>query len=192
MGDRPSGQDLQTVQDQFALAAEPYLSSPLSWFAWALVLPVGALVTDSALSTHGVVGAFLVWFVVVLVGGGIEGVGIRRGRKQFGTTALGGWVMRAQGNLSLVAVLLSAALLVSGSGRLVPGVWLLLLGHSFFSLGSLAFPPFRSYGSWYQLAGALALFPALVDPLLVFAGATFVGNLGVAVALWRGSEAGSF
>jgi hypothetical protein len=76
-------------------------------------------------------------------------------------------------------------LIFQGSPMLVPGVWLLLLGHSFFSLGGLAFPPFRSYAIGYQVAGALALWPMLVDPLWVFAAATLVGNLGIAVVLWR-------
>jgi hypothetical protein len=181
----PSGLDLQVVQDHFAAAAAPYLAFPWSWLTWSVLLPAGALLTRTMEHWHGRVGVLVLWFVVVLLGGLVEGVGISRGRRRFGGSALGSWVMRAQGNLSLVAVLISTALIFQGSPMLVPGVWLLLLGHSFFSLGGLAFPPFRSYAIGYQVAGALALWPMLVDPLWVFAAATLVGNLGIAVVLWR-------
>jgi len=99
-------------------------------------------------------------------------------------TALAGWALNIQGNLSLVAVALSLAALVAGQGRLLPGIWLLLLGHSFFLMGSLAFPPFRACGLIYQLGGVVALWPAL-DPLIVFAAATCAGNLWMAWSVWR-------
>jgi len=101
-----------------------------------------------------------------------------------GAGALAGWALNVQGNLSLVAVALSLAMLLVGQGRLLPGIWLLLLGHSFFVLGSLAFPPFRACGLIYQLGGVVALWPSL-DPLLVFAAATAAGNLWMAWSVWR-------
>jgi hypothetical protein len=181
----PSGLDLQIVQDQFAAAAAPYLAFPWSWLGWSLLLPTGAILTPTVEHWQGRLGVLALWFGVVLLGGLVEGIGISRGRRRFGGSALGSWVMRAQGNLSLVAVLVSTALVFQGSPTLVPGVWLLLLGHSFFSLGGLAFPPFRAYAIGYQVAGGLALWPMLADPLWVFAVATFFGNIGIAIVLWR-------
>src|SRR4029079_1205134 len=105
--------------------------------------------------------------------------GVRRGSRRHRRTPLAGWALSIQGNLSLVAVALSGAALLVGQGRLLPGIWLLILGHSFFLLGRLSFPPFRGYGVIYQVAGALALWPAL-DGLLVFAVATAIGNLWMA------------
>ncbi|MBZ0113111.1 MAG: hypothetical protein K8J08_11660 [Thermoanaerobaculia bacterium] len=181
----PSGLDLQIVQDHFAAAAEPYLAFPWSWLAWSVLLPMGALLTRPVERWRGHFGVLALWFCVVLLGGLVEGLGISRGRRRFGGSALGSWVMRAQGNLSLVAVMVSAAIVFQGFPMLLPGVWLLLLGHSFFALGGLAFPPFRAYAIGYQVAGALALWPMLVDPLWVFAAATFIGNLGIAIVLFR-------
>ncbi len=185
MGSENRGLDLLRVQDEFAAAAEPYLQFPWSWLTWGLLLPIAALATRGVAEGFPVGSVFVLWFGVVLVGGLVEGVGIHFGRRRFGTSALAGWVMRAQGNLSLVAVLLTVALLVARAPSYIPGVWLLLLGHSFYSLGSLGFPPFRRFGLTYQGAGALALWPMLVDPMLLFALATGFCNLGIAFALWR-------
>lgn len=169
--------DLMAVEELFAEAAEPYLASPWTWLAWSLLLPVAALSTPGAMATGGWPGVLALWSGTILLGGAIEVVGIWRHRDRGRASSLGRWVLRAQGNLSLAALLLSAALLVAGQANAVPGLWLLLLGHSFFTVGGLGFPPFRPYGVILQLGGAVALWPRGVDPLVVFAGTTFVANL---------------
>jgi hypothetical protein len=92
--------------------------------------------------------------------------------------------MTLQGNLSLVAVALSIALVAAEEARLLPGLWLLLLGHSLFTLGGLAFPPQRTAGVVYQVGGAAALLPGLPE-LLLFAAATALGNLWIAIGVVR-------
>jgi hypothetical protein len=179
------GDDLERARDLFAAASRPFLSSPATWLGWAVVLPAAALTTRPVLAALGPGGVLALWSVGILLGGAVELVGMRRGGRRHARTALAGWALSVQGNLSLVAVGLSLALLVGGLGRLLPGVWLLLLGHSFFLLGSLAFPPFRACGLIYQLGGALALLPVGIDPLLVFALATASGNLWMAWSVWR-------
>ena len=94
------------------------------------------------------------------------------------------WVLRMQGNTSLLAVALSALLLWLDAAWALPGVWLLLLGHSFYLLGGLALPAFRGCGLLYQAAGLVALWPGGWG-LEAFAGAMLVGNLGLAWAVWR-------
>lgn len=97
-------------------------------------------------------------------------------------------MLRLQGNLSFVALLLSAVLLWQDLAWVLPAVWLLLLGHSFYMLGGFAFEPFRLAGLVYQLGGLLALWPMLLgnnSPLVVFAGATFLGNLWIGLGVWR-------
>jgi hypothetical protein len=180
-----AGDDLERARDLFAAASRPFLVSAWTWLGWALLLPLSALATRPVLAAFGAAGVLALWSLAILVGGAVELLGMRRGSRRHRRTALAGWALSVQGNLSLVAVALSLALLVGGLGRLLPGVWLLLLGHSFFLLGSLAFPPFRGYGLVYQLGGALALLPVGVDPLIVFALATFTGNLWMAWAVWR-------
>lgn len=104
------------------------------------------------------------------------------------SSSVANWVLRAQGNLSLVAVLVSGALILQASAWLLPGVWLLLLGHSLFTLGGLAARSLRTAGLIYQAGGVLAIWPHGLG-LEVFAVATLVGNLWVAVSIWRaGSE----
>jgi hypothetical protein len=66
----------------------------------------------------------------------------------------------------------------------LPGLWLLLLGHSLYLLRGLAFPPMRTCGVLFQAGGLAALWPSF-DPLLVFALATAVGNLWMAIQVWR-------
>jgi hypothetical protein len=100
-------------------------------------------------------------------------------------TALAGWVLRAQGNLSLVAVALSLFLVASGTAWALPGLWLLLIGHSMVTLGGLSFAPLRPVGLFYQVAGAVALIPQ-ARPLWLFAAVTGAANLWVAWALYRG------
>jgi len=123
---------------------------------------------------------------VILLGGMVEIVGIRRhGREQTGST-LAAWVLRLQGNLSFVAIALSALLVWQDLAWVLPGLWLLLLGHSFYMLGGLAFPPFRTCGLLYQLGGLIALWPD-GNPLLAFAAATAVGNLWMGIGILRES-----
>ncbi len=102
-------------------------------------------------------------------------------------TTLATWVLRSQANLSFVAVVLSALLIWWGHFGALPGLWLLVLGHSFLVLGGLAFGPFRKAGWIYQLAGLGALWPAQ-NGLVWFAVATGLGNLllGLAVRSTRG------
>ena len=92
--------------------------------------------------------------------------------------------MRAQGNLSLVAVALSALLLWIDGARFLPGLWLLLLGHNFFALGGLAFPPMRLAGIFYQAGGLAALVPGSC-PLWAMAAATALGNLWIGLGIVR-------
>jgi hypothetical protein len=181
--------DLERARDLFATASRPFLASPLPWLGWSVLLPAAALATRRVLAIAGPAGALALWSVTILLGGAIELFGIRRGRRRHAGTPLAGWVLSLQGNLSLVAILLSAALLWADLGRLLPGLWLLLLGHSFFLLGGLAFPPFRLYGLLYQAGGAVALWPRGIDPYVVLAAVTAVGNLWLAWAVARAREA---
>lgn len=181
----PDTEDLHRVRELFAQAARPFVSFPWSWVAWALVLPGAALLTRPVAESHGPAGVLLLWSGAVLAGGLVEGLGIRRGQGRHGRSSLGRWVLRIQGNLSLVALLLSMAAVVAGEATFLPGIWLLLLGHSFYVVGGLAFPPFRRLGLAWQVAGAFALWPGLADPLVVLAGVTFFGNLWMAGSVWR-------
>ncbi len=127
------------------------------------------------------------WSAVILLGGAVEVAMIRRsGRKEMGST-LAAWVLRLQGNLSFVALALSALLVWQDLAWVLPGLWLLLLGHSFYMLGGLAFPPFRACGLIYQLGGVIALWPG-GNPLLAFAAATAVGNLWMGIGVWRENQ----
>ncbi|MGH7486449.1 MAG: hypothetical protein ACREMY_12755 [bacterium] len=97
-------------------------------------------------------------------------------------------MLRLQGNLSFVALALSAVLVWQDLAWVLPGLWLLLLGHSFYMLGGFAFEPFRVAGLVYQLGGVLALWPGLLgrdSPLEVFAVATALGNVWIGVGVWR-------
>ncbi len=129
---------------------------------------------------------------MILLGGMVEIVGIRRNAKRFdqettGST-LAAWVLRLQGNLSFVAIALSALLVWQDLTWVLPGLWLLLLGHSFYMLGGLAFPPFRTCGLLYQLGGLVALWPE-GNPLLAFAAATAAGNLWMGIGILRATRA---
>jgi hypothetical protein len=181
----PASDDLQRARDLFATASRPFLVSPWPWLSWAVLLPAAALGTTPVLAAFGPAGALALWSLTILLGGAVELGGIRRGGRVHGRTPLSGWALSIQGNLSLVALVLSLALLWAEQGKLLPGLWLLLLGHSFFLMGSLAFPPFRLYGVVYQLGGALALWPAGIDPFVVFAATTAAGNLWMAWSVWR-------
>ena len=181
-----AGQDrsLETVQRYFEAAAEPYLASPWSWLAWSLILPAAALLTPYFLETWKWLGVLLLWSAAVILGGAIEAFQIMKGRRKGGTTALATWVLRAQGNLSLVALLLSIVALWQGLAWTLPGLWLLLLGHSLFTLGGLASSAMRTAGRLYQLGGLLALLPH-GQGLACFTAATFLGNLWIGASIWR-------
>lgn len=175
--------DLERVQRHFASARQAYLVSPVPWLAWAVVLPVAALITPMAGSRWDGAGVLFLWSSAILLGGLVEVAFILRRRSQ-GATRLGGWVMQLQGNQSLVGLVLSAFLVWQGLTVALPALWLLLVGHSFFLLGGLAFQPMRRVGILYQLGGAAALWTP-GRPLLVFAVVSAIGNLAIAVALWR-------
>lgn len=185
--DDPLAEDgLEVVRDHFEEASRPFLSQPWSWLAWALILPSAALATPEVMRLAGGLGILALWSVAVLIGGAIEGVQILRGRRRSRaeSSSLAAWVLRAQGNLSLVAVFVSLALLLQNLPWLLPGLWLLMLGHSLFSLGGLASPALRTAGLIYQAGGVLAIWPH-GEALTIFAVATFVGNLWVAGSIWR-------
>lgn len=181
--------DLATVRALFAAASRPYLSSPWPWFAWALLLPGAALATATALREGGAPAVLGLWSGTILFGGAAEMLFVYRSRRRVGRgSPLSSWAMTLQGNLSLVAVALSIALVVAGRGDLLPGLWLLVLGHSLFTLGSLAFRPQRTAGIVYQLGGAAALVPG-VPALELFAAATALANLWIAIGVVRRDRA---
>lgn len=168
----------------FERASRAYLASPVPWIGWALILPAAALLTvpaGRALGAGGVVG---LWSAAILLGGGVEAVALVRARRRRSPGVLGGWAMAVQGNLSLVALALSLALWAAGAVHLLPALWLLVLGHSFFALGGLSLRELRRAGVLYQLGGLAALFPR-VPALEVLAVVTLLGNLWVAVGIWR-------
>jgi len=174
--------DLATARELFGRAGRTYLSSPLPWIVWAGALPAAALLTPAALAYGGAPAVLLLWSVAILVGGAVEGAFILRQRRRMASSGLGSWAMGGQGNLSLAALVLSAALLWRELPQLLPGLWLLLLGHSLFLVGGLAFRPLRTAGLIYQLGGVVALaWPPLA--LEAFAAATAAGNLWVAWGL---------
>jgi hypothetical protein len=172
------------VRRAFRDAASPYLSAPLPWFAWGCILPAAALLTPLALETAREAGVTILWSVAILIGGAIEGLAILRRQRRRGRSSLGAWAMRAQGNLSLVAVALSGLLLWIEGARFLPGLWLLLLGHNFFALGGLAFPPMRIAGFLYQAGGVAALVPGS-QPLWAMAAATALGNFWIGWGIVR-------
>jgi hypothetical protein len=180
---RTGTDDLESVRDCFRSASRPLLSSPWSWLGWAVLLPAAALATPFALRRFGFSGVLFTWSAVILLEGAVEILNIRRGQ-QSGRSTLAAWVLPLQGNLSIVALLLSALLIWQDVAWALPGLWLLLLGHSFYMLGGFAFEPFRVCGLVYQVGGVLALWPR-GSPLVVFAVATAIGNLWIAIGVWR-------
>ena len=172
------------VERAFTRAAKPYLSTPWSWFAWALILPAAALATPTAIILGGPLAVAILWTVAIVVGGTVEGTFLFRNRSRTRRSRWSAWAMRLQGNLSLVAVALSAVFLWIDASELLPALWLLLLGHSFFALGGLAFSPMRTAGVIYQLGGAAALVPGGF-PLTALALATALGNLWIGFGVWR-------
>jgi hypothetical protein len=172
------------VRLAFRDAASPYLSRALPWFTWATLLPAAALLTPAALSLGREAGVIVLWSSAILVGGSIEGLTILRQQRRRSRSSLGAWAMRAQGNLSLVAVLLSGLLVWIDAATYLPALWLLLLGHNLFSLGGLAFPPMRFAGLVYQAGGFAALVPGL-RPLWAMAVATALGNFWIGWGILR-------
>jgi hypothetical protein len=118
----------------------------------------------------------------------VEILAIRRSGRE-GSGTLAAWVLRLQGNLSFVALALSALLVWQDLAWALPGLWLLLLGHSFYMLGGIAFEPFRVCGLLYQVGGVAALFPG-GRPLLAFALATAAGNLWMGFGVLRDRRSG--
>ena len=182
--------DLGTVRELFAAASRPYLASALPWCVWAIRLPAAAIATERVARGRGAAGVLGLWSAAILLGGAVEAFFLYRNRRRLGGgSRLGSWAMTLQGNLSLVAVALSIALVLAERPALLPGLWLLVLGHSLFALGGLAFPPQRTAGIVYQLGGAAALVPG-VPGLLCFAVATALGNLWIALGVARRNAAG--
>jgi hypothetical protein len=182
--------NLEHARALFGEASGPYLASPLPWLAWAVILPAAALATPAAGRSFDWVGVLLLWSVAILLGGAFELTAIRRSTLEIVSNPLASWAFGVQGNLSLVTISLSFFLLWTGSAWALPGLWLLLLGHSFVTLGGLAFPPLRTAGLIYQIGGVAALWPH-GQPLMVLAGTTLGANLWMASAVWRrrsGSE----
>lgn len=173
--------DLEAVRTVFAGAAAPFTKSPWSWAAWGLLLPAAALATPAIQSRHGPFAVVIAWCLIIIVGGIVETWVLRWGATARRTT-VATWVLRSQANLSFIAVAISAVLIWHRQTTLLPGVWLLVLGHSFLVLGGLAFRPFRRAGWIYQIAGLGALWPSQ-DGLLWFAAATALGNLSIALAV---------
>jgi hypothetical protein len=191
---RTGADDLEPVRERFRAASRPFLRSPISWFAWSALLPGAALATPLALRLAGPSGVLFTWSGTILLGGAIEFLGIRGRSIPTGsvpTGTLAAWVLRLQGNLSLIALALSVLLVWQDLAWALPGLWLLLLGHSFYMLGGLAFEPMRVCGLIYQIGGVAALWPDGF-PLEVFALATAAGNLWMGLGVWRerGVDAG--
>lgn len=184
---RTGADDLEPVRDHFRAASRPFLRSPWSWFTWAVLLPAAALATPLAYRLGGPSGVLFAWSGTILLGGAVEILVIRRSGREGGSGTLAAWVLRLQGNLSLIALALSAVLVWQDLAWALPGLWLLLLGHSFYMLGGLAFPPLRTCGVLYQLGGLAALWPGGA-PLAVFALATAAGNLWMGIGVWRATS----
>lgn len=187
---RSGADDLEPVRDHFRAASRPFLRSPWSWFTWAALLPGAAIATPFAFRLAGPSGVLFAWSGVILLGGAVELLAIRRSGREGGGGTLAAWVLRLQGNLSLVALVLSALLVWQDLASALPGLWLLLLGHSFYMLGGLAFSPLRTCGFLYQLGGLAALWPG-GSPLAVFALATAAGNVWMGIGVWRERMAGT-
>lgn len=185
--DDPEGRDLAVVRRAFGAAARPYLSSPWVWLAWAALLPGAALATEPVAARNGAPGVLLLWSFTILAGGLVELVGMRRRgafrRGSLRPRGLARWALRGQGNLSLVGVALSALMLWIGYPAALAGIWLLLLGHSFFLLGGLSSRPMRTAGLIFQAGGAASLWPGL-PTLPVFALTAAAGCLWLAVGQW--------
>jgi len=178
--------DLDTVRVIFARASAPFTRSPWSWWTWAALLPAVALATRPLLARYGPTGPILAWCSIIILGGIVE-MSVVKSAAGAQQTTLATWAVRSQANLSFVGVVISAALVWYGRAGALPGVWLLLLGHSFLLLGGLAYRPFRRAGWIYQLAGLGALLPGQ-DGLVWFAAATALGNLSIGLSVRAAGE----
>jgi hypothetical protein len=175
--------DLERVRAEFGQASRPFLGSVATWLAWAIVLPAAALITRR-LPADAYAAVLFTWSGAILLAGAVEAVAIFRRAQRQAPTPLGVWALRSQGNLSSVGIALSIALVWQDLAWVLPGLWLLLLGHSFYVLGGLAFAPLRRTGILYQLGGAVALLPADLS-LEVFAVTAGVANLWMAWSVLR-------
>ena len=176
--------NLERARSLFQEASRPYLVSSLPWLAWSLILPTAALLTPSIGRAYDWMGVLLLWSLAILLGGAFELGAVRRAAGETVSTPLASWAFGVQGNLSLVSIALSFFLLWSKNAWALPGLWLLLLGHSFVTLGGLAFPALRQAGLLYQVGGVAALWPR-GQPMLVLAVTTLVSNLWMALAVRR-------
>jgi hypothetical protein len=177
--------DLEPVREAFRSAGRPFLRSPWSWFCWAALLPAAALASPIVSASRGPAGVLFLWSTTILAGGAAELLALRRGGVRLGgATPLASWVLRLQGNLSIIAVALSLLLLWLDQAWAIPGVWMLVVGHSFYLLGGFAFGPFRVAGLLLQGGGVLALWPQ-VRPLAVFALTSALANLWIGIGVWR-------
>ena len=181
---RLDSSNLDAARELFGEASRPYLLSPVTWAAWALILPAAALATPAVARSFDWVGVLFLWSSVILLGGAFELAAIRRSSEEIVSTPLASWAFGVQGNLSLVTIALSFFLLWVDAAWALPGLWLLLLGHSFFVLGGLAFAPLRHAGLVYQIGGVAALWPR-GEPLVVLAATAFGANLWMAIAVYR-------
>lgn len=181
--------DFTRVRERFEAASRAFLRSPWPWVAWAVLLPAAALLTPTVARAGGPAAVLLAWSGAILLGGAVEGgVILRHGRGARVRSQLADWALGVQGNLSLTALIFSVLLLWLDRPGTLPGVWLLLLGHSFYALGGLSFRPMRTAGLLFQAGGAAALWPAFrpdYDPLLAFALATAAGCLWLAWGVAR-------
>lgn len=175
--------DLDRVRVEFRRASRPFLGSSVTWIAWAVVLPAAALIT-ARLPPDAYAAALFIWSGAILTGSAVEGFIIYQRAHRYAPTPLGSWALRSQGNLSMVAIALSILLIWQDASWALPGLWLLLLGHSLFLLGGLAFAPFRVSGLVYQMGGLLALAP-LGYSLETFAATTAAANLWMAWSVHR-------
>ncbi len=175
---------LDVVRAHFREASLPYTSSPLPWFAWAIVLPASAFATPFVAERFSWIGVLLQWSLTILLGGAFEIGSMRQQRGPLVSRAISSWVFGVQANLSLVAIALSCLLLWQQAAWALPGLWLLLLGHSFAAFGGLSFPGLRQMGLLYQLGGFIALWPS-GHPLLVLGLTTFVANMWMATTVLR-------
>jgi hypothetical protein len=176
--------DLERVQARFENASDGYLRSPWSWWAWSLILPAAALLSREVYPLAGPRAVLFLCSFFILCGGLIEGAIILTGSRTEARTPLAGWVLRTQGNLSLVAVALSALLFWQGLAEFVPAVWLLLVGHSFYGIGKLSFQPLHTAGLILQAGGLAALVPG-IDGFVAFAGFTFAGCAWIGLGVYR-------
>lgn len=179
--------NLEAARALFADASRPYLASALPWASWAVILPATAIATEAIARAFDWIGVLLLWSLAILLGGAFELIAIRRRSVETVSTALASWAFGVQGNLSLVAIALSFFLLWVERAWALPGLWLLLLGHSFYTLGGLSLAALRQAGLIYQVGGVAALWPR-GEPLMVLAVTTLLANAWMAFAIARRSR----